>query len=429
MLEHLRKSPDLGFISTCFGNYPARQFLIPSLPSLILGRSTFALNLGGSIYLILGLILLTANLIKYFGDICGNYVSAIFLSTIWHFHYFVHFTFHYEQSIFPVSLTMISLSFLLNYLKKKEVVNLLLFGFSLLLLIHAYTSGLAVYFLGLSVLWYLLFKAKMSRFKKGTILFIIFLSMFSFLSSLAFRTDIKFASSETTNIQLKEDFIKIINHVVLQTDRPFFVSPIFQFLFLFSLLLSIFGGLGKEFIFVGLWIIAVIITSGLSKGYSYYGIPFRLHRATVIVPVLVILVSKWIKPLFSKKRIIYPLIIFLAITGFYYLFNYQQTRSEDKNRDFAVWLNEENNFNQVNNLIITKEATEVYPSFEDALTYYAPQVNVVRLERGQCDFKNLSKKSIFLVLKKESECYTEIKFFNNWVEKGAFVDLIVFEKN
>lgn len=59
----------------------------------------------------------------------------------------------------------------------------------------------------------------------------------------------------------------------------------------------------------------IIILSIISKGYTYYGIDFRLQRAMIIFPVLFSLIAKFSKEikLNLKKESLITLLIF-----FYY---------------------------------------------------------------------------------------------------------------
>lgn len=55
VLNHIAHSVDRGFHQTCLFGYPAKQYYLTAIPSLLFGREKWTLSLGGSLYFLLAL--------------------------------------------------------------------------------------------------------------------------------------------------------------------------------------------------------------------------------------------------------------------------------------------------------------------------------------------------------------------------------------
>lgn len=427
MLNHLKNSPDWGFNQTCLFGYPARQYLVPSLPSVIAGRSVFALNFGGSIYLILGLIIFSAGLIKYFGEKIGNISSAIFLASIWHVHYIIHFTFAYEQSIFPFSLGLITSGFFMSYLEEKKLFYLPLIMFMLFVLINAYTPALAFYFLSILVLLYYLFKGeKIKQKHKLIIIIMISTTLLSLLKTFRLRYDIEIFDSNSTEINLGGDLLRGIKHLLFLTDSPNYVSPVFHFIFILTIFSGLIGLLGPKFIIFSLWMIGLYIVSLTVKGYAYYHVPFRLHRSIVGFPIFFILTTKITKIIYSEKTksIIYLAIGVISVTSFYYFCDYFQNRGEDKNRDFAIWISEFQQNYDTKSLYVTPEVSQEFLSYYDSLLYFSPNLEIIETEIENCQLT--TNFNSVLLMNKQNNCQMAFNQLSEWKYLGKLNDVIGF---
>jgi hypothetical protein len=425
MLNHLKNSPDWGFNSTCFFGYPTRQYLISSLPSLFLGRNVFALNLGGSIYIILGLVIFASGLIKHFGNKSGNLSVAFFLSTLWHIPYLIHFTFLYEQSTFPFSLGLIISGIFLQYMNEKKICYLPLIGFCLLTLIHAYTPSLAFYFLAIAILVYYVTLRSQARTEKLIILTLIIFSLFSFFHSVKIRKDLNFTSSQKSSSELLRDFQRGIKHFIFPVDRPTFVSPYLQLPLISVITLSLTGTLGKEIIIIGLWMIGVIGTAILSKGYTYYVINFRLHRAMVTFPIFYFLSSLTLKMIYSSRKLctklIWTVIVIMCISSVFNLKTFFKTKLEDKNRDLSVWINQQPFSEKYEQITITPQVRNQLKAYEDTLQYFAPNLQTRLITNNICN-PEIEKPTIYLI-EKENPCNALLANSPGWVTSDSFLNL------
>ncbi len=147
-LDQLRNAPDRGFTGTALFGYPARQFLVPALPSLLLGRSALALHLGTAIVFLIALAIFVRGLLDRFGDTWdGDLLVATVLTFVPHIYFFNHFMLFFEQSIFPFLSGMIVVGIALSLDERSPRWLPWLLGIANLTLIHGYTPGLAPFLL------------------------------------------------------------------------------------------------------------------------------------------------------------------------------------------------------------------------------------------------------------------------------------------
>lgn len=342
ILTHLENADDWGFNKTCMNGYPARQYLLSALPTLFLGRSPLALHLGGSLYLFLGLFIFSGSALRLFNDEkIGDIAVASILAAFLHLTYFNHFMFIYEQSIFPFSMSLIAVGLLLDFERKAAFQTIFFIGIICMYLVFSYTPGLASYFLIVALLATFLFKKGQERFTKPAIAIVMIFSLISFWLSLGVRSDINIRGGATT-IQLKDDLTAGLKHLVWQDQGSPLVSPLFNFIFLGALFLGLFFIFGFQGFVIAVWSIGVLILSVVSKGYWYYPIDFRLHRALIIFPFIFFLIVEKLKALdLTSKKIRYAsciLFLFLFITGAAYHLRYMSMRKDSRNIRVMLWL-------------------------------------------------------------------------------------------
>ena len=178
---------------------------------------------------------------------------------------------------------------------------------------------------------------------------------------------------------------------------------------------------GIEYALIGLWIALVILFSIISKGYSYYGIDFRLNRSIVIFPVLFILIANLIKNFIQsvsgREKHIWPVIIFIFLflfgTGYCYQYSYIQSKSISKHYQFIEWLNKQT-MNKKNSIFLFDSDQEIdYASINDSFQYFLPRTES-RIVKEDCKLYSNLNKNIFLLTQNinDSDCK---KYFNKIV--------------
>lgn len=382
-LRQLTLTTDHGYHQTCLFGYPTRQFYVPIVPSLLFGRSMLALHVGGGLYFLLGLIVFASAIVRYFGYTnTGDWMNGVLLSSIFHVYFFNHFMFVFEQSIFPFSLGLLAVGLFLHYIATPQKYLLILLGLALLYLIYAYTPGLALVALGIVALEYLVVREKRLVTDKLAIEAVVVLVLFFLCMSLTLRSDIRIhkAAGETPS-QLLGDLTTAFEHILFQNHGVPLVSPIYNFILIFMTVASLLFVFGARAAFVALWMVATIIMAVTFQGYAYYGIDFRLHRATVIFPVffalLAIVGSRW--TLQDKGKYLVAATLILGLSGIHFHNLYMQAKTPNAQWPFIQWLqthvplseSQPRNLyfafgaDQYNNLI----------SLNDTLQYFIPELH------------------------------------------------------
>lgn len=423
ILTQFELSTDWGFNKTCLFGYPARQFIIPALPSLVFGRSLFALNFGGAIYFIIGLIIFASGLFSYLGkDKTSDIIIATILSFIFHIYYFNHLMFFYEQSIYPFCFTLIISGLFVYYLTEKSLKTLLLIGLSSFYLIFSYTSGLAVFFLVALTLFFILLGKKTKFLHRIVLTGVIFVLLLSYLLSLKFRGDINLVQITEPTVNLKNDLFNTFDHLLFQKHGNPIVSPIFNYIFLSTTILSIFFVFGWKMFIGSLWILVVIILSIISKGYVYYGIDYRLNRVTIVFPVLFIMIISIIKPYLKRiehlNKLLIVFLLFMIITGVLFQKQYLTNKQPSDHLKIIKQLSLKFSADKSYKFYFDSNLSTNYISLNDQLQYFFPKAKSYILN-PDCSNLDLSmnKENYFFISESNNNCLingnNRLKFLYN----------------
>lgn len=293
-LYNIDNYADYGYNKTCLYGYPSRQYLVPALPSLIFGRSLISLNTGGSIYLILGLLIFSSNALKYLKfSRHGDLITALVLGSLLHFHFFNYFAFVFEQSIFPFSFGLIIAGLVLDYLNNENKFPKYLFGFCFFYLAYSYTPSLAL----IPLLMFFLAQNIKKNENKSWISWVIIILIPLIILPISFihRTDINFFDQTSSLSIVFSDISKGFYHLFINTiDESYVTQFMFPF-FVLLILLPIFRPFGFFSIVIFIWTLLTIVMSILSKGLMFYPVFFRVHRSIIIIPILITYLIYFIK--------------------------------------------------------------------------------------------------------------------------------------
>ncbi len=396
-------SIDFGFRNTCLYGYPDRQLFIPALPSLLFGRNFVSLNVGGGMYFIGGLIIFAWGILNFFKNSKHkDAIAAIIISSLFNFYYINRFLFAYEQSIFPISFAMMALGMLLSLTNHTFYKNIGLIGILIAYLTFAYTTGLVFSFFVMAVLFYLFFSFAKNRNQKIFIAFIISAGLLFFISSMLFRQDIHLLEHDP-NLNVIADLSSGFIHLLFRGFSTNYVSNPFQLFFLVSLFAPFFLKQRKYYLFIFAWIVGTFILSIISKGYSYYPLDFRIHRAIVVVPVMLVcfgMIIESIKIPFVKKSLFCnTLLIILFISAVIYQNNFIKSHlniESQRHTSFNLWLKDKlkaSNLPAEGNLIFDDELRNInnyvnnYTAVQNITRYYLPKINVCSIP--SCPEQNL----------------------------------------
>ncbi len=345
-LNLLKNSNDLGFHKSCFLGYPARQFFLPALPSMLWGRNITALNTGGCLYFFLGLLIFSSGVPAHFQNkVRGNILCGILLSLLFHAYYVNYQLFYFEQSIFPFSLGLIACGLFLHFWVNPswEISGLL--ALSLLYLIFSYTPSLALFGLSIPALLYLYFKVPLPPSRRRFLMLTGIICLASFIISLKIRSDIVISrpANPTSWAEVQAKTGDTAEHLFFQTRGKPIVSPVFNFIFLFGILTSLFFVYGWEMCVLALWILATLAISVLSKGWAAPPPDFALHRANVVFPVFLAMGLKIAKTgkVRLENRSLFLLFLFFFLTGVYYQAIFLKTNGfemRQRHVELSVWV-------------------------------------------------------------------------------------------
>src|SRR3989344_2642489 len=175
-----------------------------------------------------------------------------------------------------------------------------------------------------------------------------------------------------------------------------------------------------------------MISAIASKGYSYYVVDFRLHRATVIFPVffslLLAIYNKAgdfkIIPVESKsKRILIFLFLFIFITGILYQKNFLDNKEISRHLVFSEWLLDKltTNSTLAQNVYLDpgiNSESSIYISLADVVEYIKPQLEITVLPEDCANLNerdNREENYVVFGEKEKSRCLSKILEEQRWV--------------
>jgi len=288
-------SDTLGHASTCFLGQPARGFIFPALPSLILGRTQFAHNLGGMSYYILGTVLLcSAALALFKNDWRGaalGYFSIIFPLTF----YFLSFELlAFEQSNHPCALGAAALGAALMYAAWRDKHSLALLFILSLHLVHTYPPAMTLVGLVLIAGTVGILYKKLPISVSAALL----IMMLELAFSLTYRADMPLARDTTSLTQHLQDLWSSGSAFLLGSEEIRVIGICGTALCIVLLAWAVTKLRGGWIL--AAWICAAVVSAVWAQGYTHYEIPLRLHRTLVIVPALILLFAIWLSKIRSK---------------------------------------------------------------------------------------------------------------------------------
>jgi hypothetical protein len=298
-LDCLAHSPSWGYTDTCLFGYSTRQFLVPAVGAMLFGRTHVGLTFGGALYFLIAIAIFARGLLDHLeGRPGGDLAAALILSFLPHIHWFNHFMYAFEESVYPLLFGLILCGLALQWMKKSGIAFPLMIGLVLLYLVWAYTTALALFGLGLVFLcWRAFGKPVVERSERAVSLVVAGIATVSFLISWRERLDFHAFGGRSPG-ELLADLGSAFRHIFLvpiDSEQAFTT----RFLLVF-MAIALFGTLAFldrwRGLVLGAWMWAVLVISVVLHGYDYYDISLRVHRAMVVFPVLFcVLVFLWLR--------------------------------------------------------------------------------------------------------------------------------------
>ncbi|MEN9845466.1 MAG: hypothetical protein RIS36_613 [Pseudomonadota bacterium] len=385
--------------SWCFLGYNTRQYIPQALLFNWFGPSTFALNAPYVFFLVLGFIAYVAGLKTAIDRGYGGYLllmTAIVLPLQSYYYFFLAYA--YEQSVFPFGLTLLALGALLQCAFQFRAWNIGISLLSLQYLLFSYTPAVSVYFFAGGILALLaLGTLPTARARYGTFVAIVACTAIHFWISLAHRADIRLFkesqySASTIDSTLTPLF-RAIFYTGLGTDwahssaysMAFATLGLLLLLFLTNTRLRILGLCAFG------WSIAHIVLAAYSKGYAAPPIPFALHRALPMLPVLGLVIFFGFGALRGKRpNALFP-IVCVVLLGLHLTLGFYQSRayaSDLHNRRFYTFphaevldqiytqlSNKEIDYLTLGAFFVSTPHTQTFPDFA---SFYFPKADHTR---------------------------------------------------
>ena len=299
------KNVDWNYTGTGFTGYPIKQYLMNAIPSILFGRSFFALNAGFAIPFILGLTILFIELRRFLKFIGSDERLAILPILMISFcPYIDDFYYIFEQTLTPVSYSMIVIALFLRVIRRPSLFSFSLLAFNACMLPFLYTPALALMGLVMVITLYhalmvFLGKSEYSKRDKRDLKYIISVAITGILPILFFvctlinkRHDdfLSPLSDETSKDVIKSYYHGLISFFV---DSSSIFFGIFGAIVLIYLLASISMRIRFHNLIISLWCFATayfaFMLPGASKRFGFnYDLNVLEQRCMVIVPILAV---------------------------------------------------------------------------------------------------------------------------------------------
>jgi hypothetical protein len=381
----LNAGGDLGFHSTCLFGYPMRQFLLQALPTVVFGPTPVNMVALGGVYFLCGIAIFAGGVIRLLrSEYLGALIGALLLSVFLQLYYWNLFYIVFEQSVFPLCFALILGGLALYFRAGDEHRTLPLVGIVLLWLTSGYTPGLAVYGLAVVALAYVAFRRPDLRLRIAALLV---LTLVALRISSSYRADVQTVFSPTPF----SDLWIGLQHLVYQNQGIPWSSPFLVFPLLVVVALALSGMLGRPAFVIGAWVVLTVAAAIVSRGYAFYTVDFRLHRAMVVVPVLITMCALLLRarPLARLRHTLELLLLVSVMVGIKYYLNYHTSLPPTSGLQFDVWL--QRHLPQVQRspqpvtLSWMPSSDQDLPGAEAALAYFLPSVQSVVLDQTQLE--------------------------------------------
>jgi hypothetical protein len=279
--------PDWGYTGNAFVGYPARQFIIVAIPSLLFGNEVFWLQFGYAVLFYSGALCFFLGVRHYFSIKQHGELWALFtVLSCFTFPYLIQYLFNMEQIILPIAFVMHALGWFLLSLEKLTAPRVLILAWICGVLGTSYTPALAAW--GLFQVFFL-FVIVRATHQGARAQIILWVSVWAYtltfgLCSFLTRIDVRLTrqpghSAESLLTALKVFFLG---------HPQQYMSPGLAVLVAIFFLLALTGRLGIIKWITAVWILTVIYFSATSSGYAQYDPVYTLYRSILLIPVLML---------------------------------------------------------------------------------------------------------------------------------------------
>jgi hypothetical protein len=302
-------APDFQYTELGFLGYPMRQYIILAIPSVLLGRSPFALHFAFDVLMGFGVLLMYSGLRRVFKDIIK--VPAVFSSlpllAVFTSPYIQNFIRVREQVIIPPALMLMAAGWLILLFADFSFEAIICSAFAAGFLGSSYTPGLAGAAYCVYVILFIMFSsgfhpllnmikpaadASGGLTRKSRAAACVICQNMVLLSALLYimtTTCLTIKALSYNSLQMEGANISFIISMLKQvaTETPYglfkYMTP---FLLLFGFL-AMLGCFSSFEIIAFLWSISTVVMGFLTGGYGLGNVnPLSLQRSMVVIPVI-----------------------------------------------------------------------------------------------------------------------------------------------
>ena len=291
---------DWGYTGNAFVGYPARQFIIVAIPSLLFGNKVLWLQFGYAMLFYSGILCFFLGVRHYFSVKQHRELWAVVtVLSCFSFPYLMHYLFEMEQILLPISLVMHALGWLLLSQEELTAPKALILAWISGLLGTSYTPTLAAWLLFQGFFFLLIVRSARERNRPQLVLWAsvcAYTTIFGLCSFLT-RIDVRLAGSKPGHAM--ESLLAALKVFFLGRPQEYMPSVLAGLVIVFFLL-ALTWRLGFIKWVTAMWFLAVIYFSASSSGYAPYDPVFTLYRSILLIPVMMLAVWDSYLDLFKK---------------------------------------------------------------------------------------------------------------------------------
>jgi len=393
----MREHGDFGIFNLAFlgGTYPVRQYLLAALPSLFFGKGLITLRLGyGSLYLI-GCLSFLSGVRAYLRK--QKFPHAILVASFTGVlvslaNYPILFARIFEQTIVPISVTLLFLAGLLFFLTRPTPLRALWVMWALGLFPYSYTPALSAWIFAMTLLACLCLPIRRERTIPFLVSMVYGVATLTTSLTTQFAHNIlfdKFQISEFPNLNWVDWLYRYLIgfHATVGFEESLVPAPL-----MLCVLIGLYFSLRRKdfrFLALCLWAAATVGISLTLKGYCWRPPEFDIHRAMVILPPLSLAVALYLadywKQIAAKgsdsilRTLIIGVIALMVLNTIYLPFIRRSPRSYFRD---VMTDTEEAILLVIHHAAPNPKRIYLIPPFncelEDGLQYFSPDTNVVR---------------------------------------------------
>jgi len=326
------ETPDLNYTGVAFLDYANRQYVINALPSLLFGRGIASLHFGFALPFLIGMTAWFLELrcrLKELG-IREEY-ALLPLFALPTFSFIPEYFMNFEQTLNPVSYTMMGLALLLRFYRKRDVIGILSLSFVGGMCCNSYTPVLA--FFGFLV-FFLAFWGIKNRSGINSAPWEL-LACFGLFTQLIAYFSATLTTPQKAMISTVREEIPFLKAVFTSWFDFFFDRHVSFFgiwlgVILVYLFFSCFGQFKLYHFFVAGWMLLTVFFSSYLTGYETYAKAHEIQRNMLMLPVFItalflgvvhFYVRRFKKSPLRGNKVLFPMTLafFLLLGGLHFL--------------------------------------------------------------------------------------------------------------